>query len=213
MLTKKDVKKIIELLKCEYPISECSLKYSDAWQLLVAVRLSAQCTDARVNIVVTELFAKYPTLQSLSKASASEIEAIVRPCGLGKSKARDINLTANMLIDSFNCNVPDNMNDLLKLPGVGRKSANLIMGDIYKKPAVVTDTHCIRIANRLGIVSSDVPFTVEKALWKVLLPEESSDFCHRCVMHGRVVCTARKAYCEKCCLNKICKTGKKSIEV
>lgn len=209
MLTKKDAIKIIELFKSEYPVSECSLKYSDAWQLLVAVRLSAQCTDARVNIVVKELFEKYPTLQRLSMASAEEIEAIVKPCGLGKSKARDIHLAANMLIDSFNSVVPDNMEDLLKLPGVGRKSANLIMGDIYKKPAVVTDTHCIRIANRLGFVSSEVPLVVEKALWKVLPPEESSDFCHRCVMHGRAVCTARKAYCEKCCLNKICQTGKK----
>lgn len=213
MLTKKDTLKIIQLFKDEYPVSECSLNYDDPWQLLVAVRLSAQCTDARVNVVIKKLFAKYPTLPTLAKASADDIESIVKPCGLGKSKARDIHLAANMLINDFNCVVPNNMSDLLKLPGVGRKSANLIMGDIYKQPAVVTDTHCIRIANRLGFVKSDIPFTVEKALWKVLPPEETSDFCHRCVMHGRAVCTARKAYCDKCCLSSVCRTAKNNKEV
>lgn len=212
MRTKADTREIVERLKQEYPVSECSLTYEDAWQLLVSVRLSAQCTDARVNIVTKELFAKYPTLESLAAAGPNAIEAIVKPCGLGKSKARDLYGMTNMLLREYGGKVPSEMEELLKLPGVGRKSANLIRGDIFHLPAVVADTHCIRMANRIGFVNDDTdPVHVEKALVKVLPPEESNDFCHRCVMHGRVVCTARKAYCEACCLQDICRTGRKTL--
>ena len=181
MRTKADTRLIVERLKKEYPVSECSLAYDDAWQLLVSVRLSAQCTDARVNIVTKDLFAKYPTLEALAAAGPDAIEAIIKPCGLGKSKARDLAGMAN---------------------------------DIYGKPGVVVaDTHCIRMANRIGFVTDTTdPVQVERALVKVLPPEESNDFCHRCVMHGRVVCTARKALCEVCCLQDVCRTGKKTIK-
>lgn len=212
MRTKADTKQIVELLKQEYPVSECSLTYNEAWQLLVSVRLSAQCTDARVNIVTKDLFARYPTLAALAAASAEEIEAIIRPCGLGKSKARDLCGMANMLMNEYGGKVPQAMEDLLRLPGVGRKSANLIRGDIFGLPAVVADTHCIRMANRIGFVTDTKdPVQVERALVKVLPPEESNNFCHRCVMHGRVVCTARKALCEQCCLREICRTGRKTL--
>lgn len=212
MRTKADTKKIVERLKQEYPVSECSLTYEDAWQLLVSVRLSAQCTDARVNIVTQELFARYPTLEALAAAGAPAIEEIVKPCGLGHSKARDIAAMSNMLLHEYGGQVPQAMEDLLRLPGVGRKSANLIRGDIFHLPAVVADTHCIRMANRIGFVTDTTdPVQVERALVKVLPPEESNDFCHRCVMHGRAVCTARKAMCEKCCLRDLCRTGRKTI--
>ncbi|HIW53754.1 MAG TPA: endonuclease III [Candidatus Ruthenibacterium merdigallinarum] len=213
MRTKADAKTIVELLKQAYPLAECSLTYDDAWQLLVSVRLSAQCTDARVNIVTAELFARYPTLEALAGAGAEAIEAIVKPCGLGKSKARDIAAMTRMLIDEYGGQVPQAMEDLLRLPGVGRKSANLIRGDIFGLPAVVADTHCIRMANRLGFVTDCTdPVKVERALVKVLPPEESNDFCHRCVLHGRAVCTARKAMCENCCLRAVCRTGRKTIQ-
>ena len=213
MRTKADAKTIVELLKQAYPLAECSLTYDDAWQLLVSVRLSAQCTDARVNIVTAELFARYPTLEALAGAGAEAIEAIVEPCGLGKSKARDIAAMTRMLIDEYGGQVPQAMEDLLRLPGVGRKSANLIRGDIFGLPAVVADTHCIRMANRLGFVTDCTdPVKVERALVKVLPPEESNDFCHRCVLHGRAVCTARKAMCENCCLRAVCRTGRKTIQ-
>ena len=194
--------KIIERLKKEYPRSECTLNYDQAWKLLVSVRLEAQCTDARVNIVVEHLYEKYPDMKSLACADVSDVEEIVRPCGLGKSKARDICACMKMLVEDFDGNVPDNMDDLLKLPGVGRKSANLIIG----KPAIVTDTHCIRIANRLGLVDNiKDPKKVEMELWKIIPPKEGSGFCHRIVDHGRAVCTARtKPYCDKCCLNDLC---------
>lgn len=211
MRTKKDTAEIVRRLKEMYPVSECSLQYTDAWQLLVAVRLSAQCTDARVNIVTKELFAAYPTLEALAAAGAEAIEEIVRPCGLGRSKARDIYAAANMLLRDYGGAVPREMDELLKLPGVGRKSANLIRGDIYKLPAVVADTHCIRISNRIGYIDSADPLQVEKALAKVLPPEESSDYCHRMVMHGRAVCTARKALCGECALADICRTGRKAV--
>ena len=202
----------MRLLKEQYPIAECSLTYEQAWQLLVSVRLSAQCTDARVNIVTQDLFAKYPTLEAMAASSPEAIEEIVRPCGLGKSKARDLYAMTNMLLKEYGGNVPQDMDELLKLPGVGRKSANLIRGDIFKLPAVVADTHCIRLANRIGFVTDTTdPVKVERELVKVLPPEETSDYCHRCVMHGRAVCTARKAMCAECYLNKICKTGKKEI--
>ena len=212
MRTKKDTAAIVKLLKKEYPVSECSLTYEDAWQLLVAVRLSAQCTDARVNVVTKELFALYPTLPALAAAGADKIEAVVKPCGLGRSKARDIAAAANVLLTEYGGHVPSGMDELLKIPGVGRKSANLIRGDIFKLPAVVADTHCIRISSRIGFITSTDPAQVERALVKVLPPEESSDYCHRMVMHGRAVCTARKAMCEVCCLNQICRTGVKVMK-
>lgn len=198
---------IIKRLKNEYPDAECSLDYNDAWKLLVSVRLAAQCTDARVNVVVPKLYEKFPNINALAEADVDAIEEIVRPCGLGKSKAKDISACMKMLRDEFNSQVPDNMEDLLKLPGVGRKSANLIMGDVYGKPAIVTDTHCIRLVNRMGLVKNiKEPKKVEMELWKIIPPEEGSDFCHRLVYHGREVCTARtKPYCEQCCLKDVCK--------
>lgn len=208
-MTKKQLAlEVIGRLKGQYPLAECTLDYEHAWQLLVEVRLAAQCTDARVNIVVQELFAKYPGVEALAAAEPEEIEAIVRPCGLGRSKARDISLCMRMLRDTYNCQVPDTMEELLKLPGVGRKSANLIMGDVFGKPAIVTDTHCIRLCNRIGLVDGvKEPHKVEMALWKIIPPEEGSDLCHRFVLHGRAVCDARKPNCAACCLRDICKTG------
>ena len=199
--------KIIERLKKEYPDAGCSLEYSEAWKLLVSVRLAAQCTDARVNVVVQDLYAHYPDVNSLAEASVGEIEKLVRPCGLGNSKARDISACMKMLRDKYNGRVPDDFDELLKLPGVGRKSANLIMGDVFGKPAIVTDTHCIRLTNRIGLVDGiKEPKKVEMALWKIIPPEEGSDLCHRLVYHGRDVCTARtKPYCDRCCLADICK--------
>ncbi len=198
---------IIEKLKSEYPDAACSLDYDQAWKLLVSVRLAAQCTDARVNIIVEKLYEKFPDVESLANAPAEEIEAIVKPCGLGKSKARDISACMKILRDEYGGKVPDDFDALLKLPGVGRKSANLIMGDVFGKPAIVTDTHCIRLVNRMGLVDGiKDPKKVEMALWKIIPPQEGSDFCHRLVYHGREVCTARtKPYCDRCCLKEICK--------
>lgn len=207
-MTKKERARIsIERLKEEYPVADCTLDYREAWKLLVSVRLAAQCTDERVNVIVKDLFAKYPSVDALAAAEPEEIEAIVRPCGLGKSKARDISKCMRMLRDEHDSQVPDDFDALLKLPGVGRKSANLIMGDVFGKPAIVTDTHCIRLSNRIGLVDGEKnPKKVEMALWKLIPPEEGSDFCHRLVYHGREVCTARTTpHCEKCCLNDICK--------
>ena len=197
---------IIKRLKAEYPDADCTLDYDDAWKLLVSVRLAAQCTDARVNVVVQDLYAKFPTMEALAAADVDEIEKIVRPCGLGRSKARDISLCMRMLMEEFGGRVPEDFDSLMKLPGVGRKSANLIMGDVFGKPAIVTDTHCIRLTNRMGLVDGiKDPKRVEMALWKIIPPEEGSDFCHRLVYHGRDVCTARtKPYCDKCCLEDIC---------
>ncbi|HIZ43573.1 MAG TPA: endonuclease III [Firmicutes bacterium] len=201
----------IDRLKREYPDAGCTLDYDQAWKLLVSVRLAAQCTDARVNVVVEKLYEKYPTVDALAEASPEEIEEIVRPCGLGKSKARDISACMRILKEQYGGKVPDDFNALLKLPGVGRKSANLIMGDVFGKPAIVTDTHCIRLCNRIGLVDNiKEPKKVEMALWKIIPPEEGSDFCHRLVYHGRDVCTARtKPYCDRCCLEDIC--GKNGI--
>ncbi len=198
---------IIERLKAEYPEAECTLDYNQAWKLLVSVRLAAQCTDARVNVVVEGLYAKFPDVEALAAAEVSEIEEIVKPCGLGHSKARDISACMKILKEKYDGNVPDDFDALLKLPGVGRKSANLIMGDVFGKPAIVTDTHCIRLVNRMGLVDGiKEPAKVEKELWKLIPPEEGNDFCHRLVNHGREVCTARtKPYCERCCLQDICK--------
>ena len=191
----------------EYPDAGCSLEYDQAWKLLVSVRLAAQCTDARVNIVVEKLYEKFPDVKALAEAPVEEIEEIVRPCGLGKSKARDISACMKILWEQYGGNVPEDFDSLLKLPGVGRKSANLIMGDVFGKPAIVTDTHCIRLANRIGLVDGiKEPKKVEMALWKIIPPEEGNDLCHRFVYHGREVCTARtKPYCDRCCLNDVCK--------
>lgn len=212
MTKKQRALEIIERLKKEYPDAACTLDYEEAWKLLVSVRLAAQCTDARVNVIVKGLFEKYPDVNALAEAEVSEIEEIVRPCGLGKSKARDISACMKMLRDEYEGKVPDDFDALLKLPGVGRKSANLIMGDVFGKPAIVTDTHCIRLSNRMGLVDGiREPRKVEMALWKIIPPEEGSDFCHRLAIHGREVCTARtKPYCDRCCLADIC--PKKGIE-
>ena len=192
-MTKKQLAlEVIDRLKKEYPDAGCTLDYDEAWKLLVSVRLAAQCTDARVNVVVAGLFEKYPSVAALAGADVDDIEKIVHPCGLGKSKAKDISACMKMLHEQFNDRVPDDFDLLLKLPGVGRKSANLIMGDVFGKPAIVTDTHCIRLSNRIGLVKDEKePKKVEMALWKIVPPEEGSDLCHRLVCHGRDVCTAR----------------------
>ncbi|MEE0862535.1 MAG: endonuclease III [Lachnospiraceae bacterium] len=200
---------IIELLKKEYPDTGCSLEYDEAWKLLVSVRLAAQCTDARVNVVVKDLYEKYPTVEALAKAAVEEIEEIVRPCGLGKSKAKDISACMKILYEKYDGKVPEDFDKLMELPGVGRKSANLIMGDVFGKPAIVTDTHCIRLVNRFGLVNNiKEPKKVEMELWKIIPPEEGNDFCHRLVDHGREICTARtKPYCARCCLREVCKSA------
>ena len=192
-MTKKELAlQVIDRLKKEYPDAGCTLDYDEAWKLLVSVRLAAQCTDARVNVVVEKLYAEYPNVDALAEADVDDIERIVRPCGLGRSKARDISASKKILKEQYGGRVPDDFEALLKLPGVGRKSANLIMGDVFGKPAIVTDTHCIRLTNRIGLVDGiKEPKKVEMALWKIIPPEEGSDFCHRLVYHGRDVCTAR----------------------
>lgn len=206
MTKKQRARQILDLLAEEYPLADCTLQYDEAWKLLVSVRLAAQCTDARVNIVVKDLFAKYPSPQALAEASPEEIEEIVKPCGLRKSKARDIHKCMKMLVEEYDGQVPEDFDKLLKLPGVGRKSANLIMGDVFGRPAIVTDTHCIRLTNRMGLVDGiKEPAKVEKELWKIIPGEEGSDFCHRLVYHGRAVCTARNPKCEQCCLAQVCK--------
>lgn len=207
MTKKQRALEIIERLKKEYSDAGCTLDYDQAWKLLVSVRLAAQCTDARVNIVVEKLYEKFPDVDALAEAPVEEIEAIVKPCGLGHSKARDISACMKILRDKYDGKVPDDFDELLSLPGVGRKSANLVMGDVFGRPAIVTDTHCIRLVNRMGLVDGiREPAKVEKELWKIIPPEEGSDFCHRLVYHGREVCTARThPYCEKCCISDICK--------
>lgn len=207
MTKEKLALEVIRRLKKQYPLAECTLDYNEAWKLLVSVRLAAQCTDARVNVIVEKLYKKFPDVNALAEAPVSEIEAIVRPCGLGRTKARDISACMKVIRDKYKGKVPDQFKQLLDLPGVGRKSANLIMGDVFGKPAIVTDTHCIRLCNRIGLVDDiKEPKKVEMALWKIIPPEEGSDFCHRLVWHGREVCTARTTpYCDKCCLQDICK--------
>ena len=206
MTKEEQALEIVERLKKEYPDADCTLDYDQAWKLLVSVRLAAQCTDARVNIVVQDLYEKYPDIDALAEAEEEEIEKIVKPCGLGKSKARDISACMKMLRDKYEGKVPDDFEALLKLPGVGRKSANLIMGDVFGKPAIVTDTHCIRLVNRMGLVKDTKdPKKVEMALWKIIPPMEGSSFCHRLVFHGRDICTARtKPRCSQCCLQDLC---------
>ncbi len=198
----------VEALEKEYPDAICSLEASNPLELLIATRLSAQCTDARVNLVTPELFKKYPTLEDYCNAEIEDIEKIIHSCGFYRAKAKDIKGIAIMLRNEFDGTVPDTIEELTRLPGVGRKTANLIVGDVYGKPAVVADTHLIRITNLLGLVATKDPKKVELELKKILPPEKSNDFCHRAVLHGRAVCVARRPRCEVCCTAEMCK-GKK----
>ena len=205
-MTRKELALLaVDALKAEYPDAVCSLDYADPLQLLISTRLSAQCTDARVNLVTPALFARFPTLEAFCEGTEEEIGELIRSCGFYKIKSKDILAACKMIRDEFDGKVPDNIDDLTRLPGVGRKTANLIVGDIYGKPAVVTDTHCIRISGRIGLTKNKDPKKVEDDLRAVLPPEESNDFCHRLVLHGRAVCTARKAMCENCCMKDFCK--------
>lgn len=205
-MTKKErAIKLVELLKNEYPEAVCSLRSDNPFELLVATRLSAQCTDARVNLVTPALFEKYKTLDDYCNADVKDIENIIHSCGFYHGKSRDIIEMAKGVRDRFGGRVPDTVEELITLQGVGRKTANLIVGDVYGKPAVVADTHLIRLSNRMGLVAVKDPKKVETELKKILPPEESNDFCHRCVLHGRAVCTARKANCDLCCANEYCK--------
>ena len=200
------VSAIIDILKDRYPEAPCALHYSTDWQLMIAVRLSAQCTDARVNLVTPHLFAAYPTLEAMAAADISHVEELVHSCGFYKHKARDIVLACQMLLSDYDGKVPDTMEKLLKLPGVGRKTANLLLGDLYGAPgSVVCDTHCIRICGRLGLSKGKEPEKVETQLRAILPPEESSDFCHRIVLFGRDCCTARNPRCGECPLTLFCK--------
>ena len=197
----------VELLEKEYPDAICSLTYRDPLQLLISTRLSAQCTDARVNLVTPALFEKFPDAAAFAAADIAEVEDCIRSCGLYKTKAKDIVNMCKMLLSDFGGEVPDTLEALTSLPGVGRKTANLVCGDIFGKTAVVTDTHFIRIMNRLGFVDVKDPFKVEKAMIELLPPDKSNDFCHRTVLHGRAVCSARAYHCDKCCLAEICPTA------
>ena len=209
MTKKQRAISVVEALKKEYPEAICSLNYSDEFQLLAATRLSAQCTDARVNIVTPALFEKYPTVEAFAEAEVADVEELIRSCGFYRTKAKDLVEMAKKIISDFGGKVPDNIEDLTSLPGVGRKTANLICGDIFGKPAVVADTHLIRISNLLGLVETKDPFKVEMQLKELLPAEESNDFCHRCVLHGRAVCIARRPACENCCMAEFCKSAKK----
>ena len=206
MRTQEQVNEIVRRLLAEYPEALCSLEYGKDYELLFSVRLSAQCTDERVNMVTPALFARYPTLEAFAEADVAEVEEYVHSCGFYHAKARDIVNCAIVLLEKHNGKVPDTMEELVKLPGVGRKTANLLLGDLYRVPgSVVVDTHCIRISNRLGLVDDlKEPEKIETALRKILPPESSSDFCHCIVLHGRAVCDARSPQCEKCCLRDLC---------
>ena len=204
MTEKERIIHIVEALKKEYPDAICSLEYKDPFELLIATRLSAQCTDARVNIVTPALFERFPDCYALADANLSEVEELIKTCGLYKSKAKSLVELSKMLCEDFGGIVPDTIEELTRLPGVGRKTANLVCGDIYKKPAVVTDTHFIRICNRLGFVKTKDPYKVEMKMKRLLPENESNDFCHRCVLFGRAVCTARKANCHICPLAQFC---------
>ncbi len=199
------VNEIIEILKERYPRALCALEYGKDYELMIAVRLSAQCTDARVNLITPALFERFPTLDAFADADTAEVETYVHSCGFYRQKAKDIVLACQMLRERYDRRVPDSMEELLKLPGVGRKTANLLLGDIYGQPAVVCDTHCIRISNRLGLTKGKEPEKVETQLRAILPPEESSDFCHRIVLFGREICTARAPRCGECPLRPYCK--------
>ena len=204
MDNKEKALKAVELLEKEYPEAICSLVYTDPLQLLIATRLAAQCTDKRVNMVTPALFERYKTPEDFSGADISEVEELIKTCGLYKTKARDIVNMCAVLRDEYNSRVPDTIEELIKLPGVGRKTANLVVGDIFGKPAVVVDTHCIRITSRLGFHSTKDAVKIERLLRELLPPEASNDFCHRLVLHGRAVCDARKPKCDICCMSSIC---------
>lgn len=207
MRTQEQVNEIVRRLEEEYPLADCTLDYKKDYELLISVRLAAQCTDARVNMITPALFERFPTLESFAEAEVEEVERYVHSCGFYRAKARDIVAAAKILVEKHNGRVPDTMEELLKLPGVGRKTANLILGDVFNVPgSTVVDTHCIRISNRLGLVDDlKDPVKIEMELRKVLPPEKSSDFCHRIVLHGRAVCDARKPECDSCCLKELCK--------
>ncbi len=198
------VNEIIEILKERYPAALCALHYAHDYELMIAVRLSAQCTDARVNLVTPTLFARFPTLDAFADAEVDEVAQYVRSCGFYRQKAKDIVLACQMLREVYDRKLPNTMDELLKLPGVGRKTANLLLGDVYGQPAVVCDTHCIRISNRLGLARGKEPEKVERQLRAILPPEESGDFCHRIVLFGREVCTARAPHCDVCPLRAFC---------
>ena len=199
-----EINGLIGLLEERFPEALCALEYRKDYELLFAARLAAQCTDARVNMITPVLFGRYPTLESIAGADVAELEEIIHSCGFFRTKARDIVAAAAMLLSEFGGRVPDTMEDLLRLPGVGRKTANLMLGDIYNKPAVVVDTHCIRLANRIGLVRTKDPVKIELELRRILPPERSSDFCHRLVLHGRATCTARSPACGACCIAGLC---------
>ena len=212
-MTKKEIAlSAVEALKNEYPDAKCSLDYETPLQLLVATRLSAQCTDARVNLVTPALFERFPDAESFADAQPEEVAEYIKSCGLYKTKSKDLVAMAKMLVSDFGSVVPDNIDDLTKLPGIGRKTANLICGDVYGKPAVVVDTHCIRITTRLGLHKETDQRKIENALRKLLPPDESNNFCHRLVLHGRAVCTARSPKCRDCCMNGFCRMGVKELK-
>lgn len=201
---KERINIIVELMEKEYPDAVCSLVADDPFHLLVATRLSAQCTDARVNLITPALFDALPTPEAFANATIEQVEELIKSCGLYHSKARDLVALGKMLVEKYDSKVPDTMEELTSLPGIGRKTANLILGDVYGKPAVVTDTHFIRLCNRMGFVKTKDPRKVEDAMRKILPPDKSNDFCHRSVLHGRAVCSARSPKCENCCIKDIC---------
>ncbi len=204
MTKKQKAALAVAALEKEYPDALCSLTETEPYRLLIAVRLSAQCTDARVNLVTPVLFERFPTLEELALAPVEEVEEIIHSCGFFRAKARDIVGMCRMLVEQYDKKVPDSIEDLLKLPGVGRKTANLICGDVYGKPAIVADTHLIRISNLLGLVDTKDPAKVEAQLKKIIEPKKSNDFCHRCVLHGRAVCVARRPDCPRCVMKDFC---------
>ena len=212
MRTKQQVQAIISRLEEEYPLAECSLQYEKDYELLFATRLSAQCTDERVNKVTPALFERFPSLQSLAEAEVEEVEQYIHSCGFYRGKARDIVACSKVLLEEYDGKVPGTMEELVKLPGVGRKTANLILGDIFHVPgSTVVDTHCIRLTNRIGLIDDmKEPEKIERKLRTILPPEKSNDFCHRMVLHGRAVCKAQKPQCEQCCIRDLCVTGSKT---
>ena len=207
MRTQEQVNEIVRLLMAEYPLADCTLDWNKAYELLFSVRLAAQCTDERVNKITPALFARFPTLEAFAEADVAEVEEYVRSCGFYHSKARDIVACANVLLEKYGGELPRTMEELTALPGVGRKTANLIIGDVFKVPgSTVVDTHCIRISNLLGLVDElKDPVKIEMELRKILPPEHSSDFCHCIVLHGRAVCIARRPECERCCVRHLCR--------
>lgn len=205
-MTRKQIAlKAVDALKNEYPDAICSLTYDDPLQLLIATRLAAQCTDARVNMVTPALFERFKNAEDFANATYDEVAQYIKTCGLYKTKSKDLVELGKMLVSNYNGQVPDTLDELIKLPGIGRKTANLVMGDIFKKPAVVVDTHCIRITRRLGLHNEKDAKKIEFILRDLLPQDESNDFCHRIVLHGRAVCTARKAMCDNCCMSEFCR--------